>query len=282
VDAKPTQDRLKIGASENDSQEKASVENFVANEKLLEESRAKVAELEKNIAELQKLIDESKGVKPAEKVSLFGEFGPVFIALCLITFAAILIWLLARNARRLEPYSHPAQHSREDKKVNQPLPTVTEVAAIEEVQIISSEHLPMESDRELEALEKVEATEIPEEPILAQEVAIQEPSTDLTQEESVEPAPTIISRQVPERAKSLFKSINLDLTAPVVPAPQSATILDETLRVKLNLARAYITIEDYAAAKKSLDLIVAANNSADPSITSEAQGLLAEIAQRHA
>ena len=43
-----------------------------------------------------------------------------------------------------------------------------------------------------------------------------------------------------------------------------------------------MTIEDFAAAKKSLEEIVLVGHAVDPLITVEAQGLLAEIAQRHA
>jgi pilus assembly protein FimV len=51
--------------------------------------------------------------------------------------------------------------------------------------------------------------------------------------------------------------------------------------VKLNLARAYITIEDFSAAKKSLQEIVHIGSSIDPAITIEAQGLLAELSHRN-
>ena len=61
-----------------------------------------------------------------------------------------------------------------------------------------------------------------------------------------------------------------------------ANALADTLRVKLNLARAYLTIEDYAAARRSLEEIVLMSPSVDPLITIEAQGLLAELAQRNA
>jgi pilus assembly protein FimV len=56
--------------------------------------------------------------------------------------------------------------------------------------------------------------------------------------------------------------------------------LADTLRVKLNLARAYITIEDFAAAKKSLAEVLAASHSVDPAITIEAQSLLSELQHR--
>ncbi|WP_231969728.1 FimV/HubP family polar landmark protein [Polynucleobacter necessarius] len=91
---------------------------------------------------------------------------------------------------------------------------------------------------------------------------------------------------MPARAKALFEGIDLDLekpakeAPPVVAAPVSNPLAD-TLCVKLNLARAYITIEDYSAAKKSLDEVLRISSSIDPAITIEAQGLLAEISHRN-
>jgi pilus assembly protein FimV len=89
---------------------------------------------------------------------------------------------------------------------------------------------------------------------------------------------------MPERAKALFAGIDLDLTSPKNPAPTSPIVanpLAEALRVKLNLARAYITIEDFSAAKKSLQEIVHIGGSIDPAITAEAQGLLLELSHRN-
>jgi pilus assembly protein FimV len=55
----------------------------------------------------------------------------------------------------------------------------------------------------------------------------------------------------------------------------------DALRVKLNLARAYITIEDFAAAKKSLEEVLRVSNSIDPVITIEAQSLLSDLLHRN-
>jgi pilus assembly protein FimV len=55
----------------------------------------------------------------------------------------------------------------------------------------------------------------------------------------------------------------------------------DELRVKLNLARAYITIEDFSAANKSLDEVVRIGASIDPEVVIEAQGMLAELAHRN-
>jgi pilus assembly protein FimV len=90
---------------------------------------------------------------------------------------------------------------------------------------------------------------------------------------------------MPERSKAILASIDLDLSKPAVNAAltqpeQVSNPLLDALRVKLNLARAYITIEDFSAAKKSLEEILRVSNSIDPAITIEAQGLLSELTQR--
>jgi len=91
--------------------------------------------------------------------------------------------------------------------------------------------------------------------------------------------------EMPTRAKALFDGIDLDLSKPAKEAPEIivpvANPLADTLRVKLNLARAYMTIEDFSAAKKSIEEVLRVSNSVDPAITIEAQGLLAEISHRN-
>jgi pilus assembly protein FimV len=79
-----------------------------------------------------------------------------------------------------------------------------------------------------------------------------------------------------DKAKALFGSINLDLP---VAKPSTSDLTPDELRVRLNLARAYITIEDFSAAKKSLEEIVRIGASIDPEIVVEAQGVLAELPQ---
>ena len=90
---------------------------------------------------------------------------------------------------------------------------------------------------------------------------------------------------MPERAKALFAGIDLDLSKPAnvvenSPIESVSNPLADTLRVKLNLARAYITIEDFSAAKKSLEEVLRVSNTVDPAITIEAQGLLSELAHQ--
>ena len=200
-------DRLKIGSSaDGNEQERRYTEELVAQEKQLEQAKARVAELEKNVADLQRLLDKSKEKKAVENNFGLGGFGPAVLGIAFITLTGLLLWGFARNARRSE--------------LTQFNPSVKP----------SSAHFEM-----------------------------------------------------PERAKALFAGIDLELSKPGSAA--TATVsnpLVETLRVKLNLARAYITIEDFSAAKKSLEEVLRVSNSVDSTITIEAQGLLAELSHRNA
>ena len=214
----PPKDLLKIGSSaEGNDQERRYTEELVAQEKMLEQTKARVAELEKNIADLQKLLDKSKEKKAVDNNFGLGGFGPAILALTLIALTGALLWGLARNARRSEaPSFHADTHQApKDEK----------------------------------------------------------------------PAPGS-PFEMPARAKALFEGIDLDLSKPVkevlatTTAPVSNPLAD-TLRVKLNLARAYITIEDFSAAKKSIEEVLRVSNSVDLAITIEAQGLLAEISHRN-
>ena len=218
-------DRLKIGSSaEGNEQERRYTENLVAQEKELEQAKARVAELEKNIADLQRLLEKSKEKKAVDNNFGLGGFAPAILAIGLITVTGLLLWALARNARRSEgsafETTSPAHH---------PASTAPGAGA---------------------------------------------------------------AFEMPERAKALFAGIDLDLSkpakavppevAPFITSPTANNPLADTLRVKLNLARAYITIEDFAAAKKSLEEVLVMSNSVDPTITIEAQGLLSELSHRQA
>jgi pilus assembly protein FimV len=216
----PAQDRLKIGSSaEGSSEERRYTEDLVAQEKALEQTRVRVAELEKNIADLQRLLDQAKAKSSdsAKNEGYFGvgSFAPAIFTLVLMGLTGLLLWLLAKNARRSEaPY------------FSNNIP----------------KHIPV----------------------------TKEPRSSIN--------------TMPDRAKALFAGIDLDLTSVKNSTPTPAAEINplaDALRVKLNLARAYITIEDFSAAKKSLQEIVHIGGSIDPAITLEAQGLLTELSQRN-
>ena len=89
------------------------------------------------------------------------------------------------------------------------------------------------------------------------------------------------SNAVPEQAAKLFASLDLNLgpAATASQNPGAALPSAESLRVKLNLIRAYITIEDFAAAREAIQEVLAVSNQIDPELTIQAKSLMAEVNQ---
>ena len=209
--------RLKIGSSgDRDADTKRITEEIVAQEKALEQTNARAQELEKNIADLKKLLAESQGTAEVLDSGKSG-FNAKTVFLGLLAFVlvtAVLIWFFISYSRK-NPSPHI--HARD----------------------YTSEH------------EQVQST------------AHDHPTSDHAHHDGIS-----------DKAKALFGSINLDLP---VTKPATSDLTPDELRVRLNLARAYITIEDFSAAKKSLEEIVRIGASIDPEIVVEARGVLAEL-----
>jgi len=201
------EDRLRIGPGAGDEAEtRRYVEEMVAQEKALAQTKARVAELEKNIADLQKLLEARKeGVSPSDSAapkSSMDQWGPAIVGIGLIGITGVLLWSLAGFTRRAESHNQDSPVSAEEAKVTS--------------------------------------------------------------------SPT----SIPPKAAAILSSLDLNLS----PSPQHNA---DALRVKLNLVKAYITIEDFAAARKSLEEILLVSSQVDPQITIAARSLLAEINQRN-
>jgi pilus assembly protein FimV len=219
VDPAAAKDRLTIGpGTDANSDQRRYTEEIVAQEKMLEQTRTRIVELEKNIADLQKLLDagkaQSKSGSGAKADVAENSWAPAFLALSVIAFTGLLLWFMARHARQ------------------------------------SERSAPMHAGK---------------------------PASVLLQDGT---SPALPSQGIPERAKNLFAGIDLDLT----PVKSELAIRNEALRVKLNLAKAYMTIEDFAAATRSLDDIIQLGldpvSGVDASLVAEANAMQSEINQR--
>jgi pilus assembly protein FimV len=185
---------------------------------MLEQTRIRIIELEKNIADLQKLLDankaQSKSGSGGKSNVAENSWAPALLALSVIALTGLLLWFMARHARQ------------------------------------SERSAPMRTGK---------------------------PTSELQQGDMVHSSS---SHGMPERAKNLFAGIDLDLT----PAKSDQAIRNDALRVKLNLAKAYMTIEDFAAATRSLDDIIQLSldsaNSVDASLVAEAKAMLSDIQRR--
>jgi pilus assembly protein FimV len=196
-------DRLKVGpAAGLEGEANRRMEELLVQEKALLEAKQRIVELEKNIADLKKLMQtQASGQSKAEGIDWKNQTGPLAIAV--FVFLAILVLL---------------------------------------------------------KLSKGEANKT------------RQADSALAQ-----------SNAVPEQAAKLFASLNLDL----VPGSQNSGTKAadaglpsaEALRVKLNLIRAYITIEDFAAAREAIQQVLAVSNQIDPELTIQAKSLMAEVNQ---
>jgi pilus assembly protein FimV len=215
-DPTAAKDRLTIGpGTDANSDQRRYTEEIVAQEKILEQTRSRIVELEKNIADLQKLLDAGKALSKSTSVTESGPantaWAPILVVLGVIAATGLLLWFMARHARQSER-SAPVHADR----------------------LASA---PPRGDENLES-----------------------PREDMS-----------------VRAKNLFAGIDLDLT----PNKNDPAIRNDALRVKLNLAKAYMTIEDFAAAKQSLDDIIQLSldpsNGVDGSLIADAKAMLSDI-----
>jgi pilus assembly protein FimV len=212
-------DRLTIGpGADGNSDQRRYTEEIVAQEKILEQTRTRIVELEKNIADLQKLLDTAKG-QPESTSSTTSDgmksaWAQALLLLGVLVLTGLVLWLMARHARQSERSA----------------PMHTDAAASMHQQSDMSHASP--------------------------------------------------SHGMPDRAKNLFAGIDLDLT----PAKSDPAARNDALRVKLNLAKAYTTIEDFAAAKQSLDEIIQLSlnpsNGVDGSLVADAKAMLSDIQRR--
>lgn len=200
-------DRLKVGpAAGLEGEAKRRMEELLVQEKALSEAKQRIVELEKNIADLKKLMQsQGSGQIKTEAIDWKNQTGPLAIAV--FVFLAILVLL---------------------------------------------------------KLSKGEANKA-------------------RQSDGSAAQPNSQPNAVPEQAAKLFASLNLDL----VPGAQNSGTKTadaglpsaEALRVKLNLVRAYITIEDFAAAREAIQEVLAVSNQIDPELTIQAKSLMAEVNQ---
>jgi pilus assembly protein FimV len=217
--------RLKIGSSnDNDADTKRITEDIVAQEKILEQTNTRVIELEKNIADLKKLLGQVPEVTQVieSDTSIFNSKLAFATAFCVLLLTSLLIWFFMRNSNKQALTDVRARNSQ--------------------TQVAQNKSLAPDYHQ----------------------------SPQVLRDSSHE--------SMPNNAKELLGSIDLDLPSAKSPV---AELTPDELRVRLNLARAYITIEDFSAANKSLEEIIRIGASIDPVIVAEAQGIAAEISRKH-
>ena len=215
-------DRLKVGPAEGLAGDaKRQMEELLVQEKSLAEAKQKIVELEKNIADLKSLIQNSNKPSATTPADWKTYMGPIAIAIG--TLIALMVLL----------------------KLSKSLPSNA-----------SKNH---------------------------QKQANTQTNTQPNTQTNDQTAPPKTQLAVPPQAAKLFASLDLNLgpaTKAADPEKTESLPSAETLRVRLNLAKAYLTIEDFKAARVALNEILSVSSLVDPEITIQAQSLLAQIDQR--
>lgn len=212
-------DRLKVGPAEGLAGDaKRRMEELLVQEKSLAEAKQKIVELEKNIADLKSLIQNSDKPSAASPADWKTYTGPIAIAVATLIALMVLLKLSKSQANQA---GHAGQSSQSSQ----------------------SSH--------------------------GQSSSLNDPKT---------------LSGVPPQAAKVLASLDLNLgPAAKELAPSKPEYLPsaDTLKVKLNLVRAYITIEDFKAARVALNEILLISTLVDPEITIQAQSLLADLDQRN-
>jgi len=208
-------DRLKVGpAAGLEGEAKRRMEELLVQEKALAEAKQRIVQLEKNIADLKKLMqNQASGQSNTEAIDWKNQTGPLAIAVFVLLAILVLLKLSKGESKKSR---HP------DNSFSQP-------------------------------------------------------ASDNTSQGS---------NPVPEQAAKLFASLDLNLGPATVTTQAASTQMAgstltsaESLRVKLNLIRAYITIEDFGAAREAIQEVLAVSNQIDPELTIQAKSLMAEVNQ---
>jgi len=219
-------DRLKVGPAEGLAGDaKRQMEELLVQEKSLAEAKQKIVELEKNIADLKSLIQNSNKPSVTPPADWKTYMGPIAIAIG--TLIALMVLLKLSKS----------QPSHASKNYQKQANTQTNT----------------------------------------------QPNTQTNTQTNDQTAPPKTQSAVPPQAAKLFAALDLNLgpaTKAADPEKTESLPSAETLRVRLNLAKAYLTIEDFKAARVALDEILSVSSLVDPEITIQAQSLLAQIDQR--
>lgn len=237
----PLSDRLKIGSSLKDDAEQVEktkrIEEIVAQEKMLSDAKQRIEELEKNIADLKKSLNGSRVGQVNSEYDWLRSTG-LFAGLALLTLLAV--FFLVKRGRVENNDLRVQANSLNEVKVSQPAPhffTATEFSS-------------MASSRNT--------------------------APSLSNDEQQSSSSEVLATEVPDFAKKLFQGIDLNLDAsPPKPDIKVQSLAEQ--RVKLNLAKSYLKIDDVSTAKLILQELIALREQGSPEIIDEARGLISRI-----
>ena len=261
-------DRLKIGSSQTETEQSVNQaklnEDFIAQQKMLEEAQQRIAELERNIADLKEI--NAKKVASSQRVE-YGQYG------LLIGVLALTGIFLFGVLRRSTPYQPP------QRNMMPTVPTMNTEAYFPSLKVPAEEvDEPVVSISQEAA--QVAHQQMPDHvKALFTNIDLNLPANTST---IVQPTSPIASENSP-KVPTNTGAFSLDLSV-VNPHPDSTSVgisqpilnTDEQ-KVRLNLARSYIKIKDFETARILLTDLVQLGTTADTEVFAQASQLLMEI-----
>jgi pilus assembly protein FimV len=268
-------DRLKIGSSQTETEQSVNQaklnEDVIAQQKMLEEAQQRIAELERNIADLKEInakkIASSQSVEFRQYGLLIGILGLTGIFLFGVLRRSTPDQLPKRNVMPVAPSVEKDVYFPSlkvpEEEVDEPV-----VSLSQEAQQVAHQQMPdhvkqlfTNIDLNLPTAPTIPPTPTP--PI----IALKSPST-------TEDKPKGIVSSDPFSLDLNVVNPHPDSTSVVVPQP---TLNTDEQKVRLNLARSYIKIKDFETARILLTDLVQLGTTADTEVLAQASQLLMEI-----
>jgi FimV-like protein len=273
-------DRLKIGSSQTDSEQAIAQaklnEDMIAQQKMLEEAQQRIAELERNIADLKEINAKKPAATVVTQKIDYEQYG--IIAGILALTGIFLFGVL----RKQSPYQvAPLSNLKSTPEVPADVSTFTIPKTTPFINTNVNED-EQEDDSEVVISQAAINAGIQEVPKHVKElfssIDLNLPSTPVKQEVKassvIENQPAEITTSPSGYSLDLGVSANTSSSSSEVPKP---LLNSDEQKVRLNLARSYIKIKDFETARILLSDLVELGENADQEILTQASELLVEI-----
>jgi FimV-like protein len=273
-------DRLKIGSSQTDSEQAIAQaklnEDLIAQKKMLEDAQQRIAELERNIAELKEINAKKPPATVISKPADVVQYGTIagILALTVIFLYGVL--------RKSPPFEVASVSS---SKLITEVPSETPVFTASKISpmiITNGNEDEQENDSEVVISQAGLQTGNQEIPEHIKEL-FSNIDLNLTADPVKQEAKTIpMIENQPVSVTTLPSGYSLDLGVNVNPSSRllevsKLSINSDEQKVRLNLARSYVKIKDFETARILLIDLVELGESADKEIFTQASELLVEI-----
>ena len=270
-------DRLKIGSSQTESEQALAQaklnEEFIAQQKMLEEAQQRISELERNIADIKEINSKKTTALPIIDPDQYG------IILGVIALIGIFLYGVLRRSKPKQDVAKPSDPEgyRSEVQSRQNLPAMTAPFMMDQKNTDDSgEDAPVIiSSAAIDASEQA----------VPKNVQALFSSIDL----NLVPAaanpvikdqnPPVSSKMENSNESSGYK-LDLGINSPADSSSETvpkAQLNSDEQKVRLNLARSYIKIKDFETARILLSDLIDLGTGADQDVVTQASALLLEI-----